>query len=390
MPDGREEFNVDIVERLADVDQSDWESCAGEDNPFVSYDFLKSLEDSGSVAIRTGWDPRHILIRDSLGQLLACMPLYLKTHSQGEYVFDWDWATVFERAGGRYYPKLLCAVPFTPVTGARLLLCPGLPATLRLRLRRQLMRTVAGLANRAHLSSAHVNFVLEDDINELSEEGFLHRTGLQYHWQNDDYRTYDDFLAALSSRKRKALKKERLQAVDGGAVTIIRLTGPDITERHWDAMYAFYCDTGERKWGQAYLNREFFRLIGERMADKIVLVIAMRGGDIIAGALNFVGKDALYGRYWGCSQDVRFLHFELCYHQAIEAAIELGLKRVEAGAQGEHKIARGYLPTLTHSGHLITDPGFRSAVATFLEQERKAVLNQQKELMKESPYRQDR
>jgi len=385
MPDGHEEFVVNSVERLADVDRAAWDACAGADNPFVSYDFLNSLEVSGSVAPECGWAPRHVLVRDSLGDLVGCMPLYLKGHSHGEYIFDWSWAEAYDRAGGRYYPKLLCGVPFTPVTGPRLLLHPDAP----LEVRSQLIRTATGLATRGNLSSAHINFVCEDDVDEMLKAHLLHRTGLQYHWLNDDYATYEDFLAALTSRKRKALKKERRHALDGGAITIKHLSGADIGEHHLDAMYAFYTDTGARKWGQPYLNREAFQLIGESMADRMVLIMAYRGDDIIAGALNFIGDEALYGRYWGCREDVPFLHFELCYHQAIDAAIKRGLKRVEAGAQGEHKIARGYLPVLTHSTHFITNEDFRKAVSSFLDQERQAVLNQREALMTESPYRQD-
>jgi len=384
MPDGCDEFLVEIAERLADIRREDWEACAGSDNPFVSYDFLSSLEESDCASASAGWAPHHILIRDALGQVMACMPLYLKSHSHGEYIFDWSWAEAYERAGGRYYPKLLSAVPFTPVTGPRLLLHPNAP----LGVRAHLLKALTDLADRAHLSSVHLNFIDESDVDEMGEANFLHRTGLQYHWHNQNFSTYGDFLATLTSRKRKALKKERRLALSDDSITIERLSGSDIGTHHWDALYAFYTDTGARKWGQPYLNRDFFRLIGERMADRVLLVMASKDGQIIAGALNFIGTEALYGRYWGCLEEVKYLHFELCYHQAIEAAIERGLKRVEAGAQGEHKIARGYLPVLTHSTHFLTDTGFRTAVAGFLDQERKAVTQQQQVLLKESPYRQ--
>ncbi|MBL4691803.1 MAG: N-acetyltransferase [Magnetovibrio sp.] len=384
MPNEQEDLSIEIIERIADIDRSAWMACAGVDNPFVGYDFLSCLEDSGSVSAQTGWAPRHVVIRHKSGLVMACMPLYLKSHSQGEYIFDWGWAEAYERAGGQYYPKLISAIPFTPVTTPKLLLHPSAPKALQA----QLIQSISSLATQAHLSSVHLNFLNEPEKDTLLKAGFLHRLGLQYHWRNNNYGCYDDFLAALTSRKRKALKKERREALDGGTITIQKLQGADIQPCHWDAMYGFYCDTGARKRGQPYLNREFFQLIGERMADQILLVMALRGDHIIAGALNFIGKEALYGRYWGSSEDVRFLHFELCYHQAIEAAIELGLQRVEAGAQGEHKIARGYLPTLTHSAHFITDENFRQAVSSFLQHERQAIVQEHKILMTESPYRQ--
>lgn len=385
MPDGHDDFTIDAIESLAHIEAADWNACVQNGNPFVSYAFLNSLEESGCVSAQTGWAPRHIIVRNHLGHVMACMPQYLKSNSHGEYVFDWGWAEAFERAGGQYYPKLISAIPFTPVTTPKMLLHPKAPKALQ----SQMLHTVRTVTTQNQLSSAHVNFISEPEKDMACQAGFLHRLGIQYHWQNKDYGDYDDFLATLTSRKRKALKKERRAALDGGAISIERLQGNDITEQHWDALYAFYCDTGARKWGQPYLNRDFFRLIGERMANQVMLVMALRGGSIIAGALNFVGQDALYGRYWGCSEDVRYLHFEVCYHQAIEAAIDLKLDRVEAGAQGEHKIARGYLPTLTHSAHFIPDENFRRAVSGFLDEERQATLAQHKQLMCESPYRQD-
>ncbi|MFC1673074.1 GNAT family N-acetyltransferase [Pseudomonadota bacterium] len=388
MPDGRENLKVEVVERLADVERTQWDACAGSENPFLSYDFLSSLEDSGSVTADAGWAPRHVLIQDDAGEILACAPVYLKGHSHGEYVFDWGWAEAYERAGGSYYPKLVCAVPFTPVTGPRLMVREGVPDALGAQLKRQLASTLAGLVSGANLSSVHANFLGEDDVKALHEAGFLPRSGLQYHWNNNNYQDFDEFLGELNSRKRKAIKRER-KGVAQADLTIERLTGAAITGAHWDAMYAFYQDTGARKWGRPYLNREFFRLLGERMADQVMLIIAKRGEKIIAGALNLIGEDALYGRYWGCAEDVPFLHFELCYHQAVEAAIERGLARVEAGAQGEHKIARGYLPTLTHSAHFIADEGFRDAVANFLDHERRAIEHEFAVLMEESPFRKE-
>jgi len=391
MPDDGSEMTVSVVERLAEVERDAWDACVGADNPFVSYDFLSSLEDSGCITPATGWAARHIVIKDAGGpggeRVLACAPAYLKGHSMGEYVFDHGWADAYGRAGGRYYPKLLCAVPFTPATGPRLLVRPDLPDGLRTQLKRQLAGALAGLVQGAELSSAHVNFLDDDDAQVLHEAGFVARLGLQYHWKNNNYQDFDDFLGELSSRKRKAVRKERRAAVETG-LSIEHVTGDAITAAHWDAMFAFYQDTSQRKWGQAYLNRAFFDLVGERMAGRILLIFAKRDDRIIAGALNFIGGDALYGRYWGCLEDVPYLHFELCYHQAIEAAISMGLRRVEAGAQGEHKIARGYLPTLTRSAHFIREPGMRDAVADFCAREGRAMRQEHAILMEESPYRQ--
>lgn len=392
MPDDGPEMTVEVAERLADVPGAQWDACAGADNPFVSYAFLSCLEDSGCVAPATGWAARHVVIKDEAGDVLACAPTYLKGHSMGEYVFDWGWAEALERAGGKYYPKLLCAVPFTPAAGPRLLVRSDLPGGLKTQLKRQLASALAGLVQGASLSSAHVNFLDDDDAQVLHEAGFMARVGLQYHWKNNNYQCFDDFLDDLTSRKRKALKKERRQVAESGLV-IEHLSGDAITTAHWDAMYAFYMDTGSRKWGRPYLNRDFFRLLGERLGDKVLLITAKREGAkregaIIAGALNLIGADALYGRYWGCNEDVPHLHFELCYHQAIEAAIARGLARVEAGAQGEHKIARGYLPTYTRSAHFINDAGLRDAVAGFCAGERRAIEEEYAILREESPYRQ--
>ena len=392
MPDDGPERTISLVERLAEVPRDAWDACASPHantgNPFVSFDFLSCLEDSGCVGVGTGWAARHVVIRDAEGQMLACAPTYLKSHSMGEYVFDHGWAEAYERAGGAYFPKLLTAVPFTPATGPRLLVRSDLPPTLQRQLKRQLASTLAGLAQSASLSSAHVNFIEQDDAQALHEAGFVPRVGIQYHWKNNNYRTFDDFLGELSSRKRKAIKKERRQVSEAGLV-IEPLSGSAIRSEHWDALYGFYQDTGSRKWGRPYLNREFFHLLGERMADRVLLMVARRDERIIAGALNLIGADALYGRYWGCVEDVPFLHFELCYHQAIEAAIARGLDRVEAGAQGEHKIARGYLPTLTHSAHFITNPGLRDAVANFCQGEQRAMEHELEILQGESPYRKD-
>lgn len=389
MPDGREHIEVSVVEGLDKVQPGQWDACAGADNPFLSHAFLSTLEDAGCVRADAGWAPRHVLIRNDHGDLLACAPLYLKGDSMGEYVFDWGWAEAYERAGGRYYPKLVSAVPFTPVTGPRLLVRRDVQPGLSVSLKRHLAQAMSGAAEGAGLSSVHVNFIPENDISHFTEAGYLPRVGLQYHWRNRGYGDYDDFLATLMSRKRKALKKERRTATRDNGVTIQRLNGDDIRPHHWDALFAFYMDTSARKWGRPYLNRDFFQLLGERFADRVMLVMAERDGDLIAGALNLIGADALYGRYWGCKADVPYLHFEVCYHQAIDAAIERGLNRVEAGAQGEHKIARGYEPVLTHSAHYITDPGFRQSVAQFLDHERRAIQHEHDVLYEESPYRRD-
>lgn len=384
-------MTVDIVERLRDIDRAAWDACAtgdGVDNPFVSYDFLSCLEDSGTVGPpQTGWIPRHIVLRDTAGAVLAVAPSYVKTHSRGEFVFDWNWAEAYQRAGGQYYPKLLVAVPFSPVTGPRLMVRGDITAPLRAQTKRQMAAAIASVVQRAGLSSAHVNFIDPMDAQALHEVGFTPRIGMQYHWKNNNYESFSDFLGELSSRKRKAIKRER-RAVEQTDITIRHLSGADITPAHWDAMYGFYIDTGSRKWGQPYLNREFFDLLGERMADKVLLIMAERDGHPIAGALNLIGVNALYGRYWGCREDVPFLHFELCYHQAIEAAIVRGLDRVEAGAQGEHKIARGYLPVYTHSAHFITDPRLSEGIAGFCQAEKRAIEDEHALLMEESPYRQ--
>lgn len=370
---------IDVVGSIAAFSAADWDRLAAPDksalNPFVLHAFLAALEESGSVGPGTGWTPHHVALRRG-GQLAGVAPAYLKDHSFGEYVFDHGWAEAYNRAGGHYYPKLLCAAPFTPVTGPRLLAANE-------RDRSALADALASVSARSGLSSAHVTF--HDDAEPLSGGGFLERLGLQYHWSNKGYGAYEDFLKALSSRKRKALRRERRDASEGLVFT--RLTGGDIKERHWDIFWRFYQDTGSRKWGHPYLTRTFFSLLGERMADRVLLVLAEASGRPIAGALNLIGGDALYGRYWGRIEDRPFLHFEVCYHQAIEFAIERSLARVEAGAQGDHKLARGYEPTLIRSSHWIADPGFRSAIARFLERERQAVEAEMAAIAAETPFR---
>lgn len=338
-------------------------------NPFISYDFLSILEESGCAVAGTGWQPLHLRLETADGVLVGAAPCYAKSHSQGEYVFDHGWADAFERAGGRYYPKLQVSVPFTPATGPRLLARRGMDGGP---VRAALARGLTALAGQAGASSVHVTFAQAPDIAALQGEGYLHRTDTQFHFLNEGYRSHDDFLATLASRKRKVLKRERREALQSG-IAIDWLTGGELTEAVWDEFFAFYMDTGSRKWGRPYLNRAFFSLIGERMARDVVLIMARRGGRHIAGAINFIGSDTLYGRNWGCVEDHPFLHFEVCYHQAIDFAIAHGLKVVEAGAQGEHKLARGYRPVTTHSAHHIVHPGLRRAVADYLERERREV-----------------
>jgi predicted N-acyltransferase len=367
------------VQSLAGVAAADWDACAGPDNPFVSHAFLSSLEDAGCVGPGTGWAPYHVLIERPGGGLQGCVPMYLKSHSQGEYVFDHGWAHAWERAGGRYYPKLQVSVPFSPVTGPRLLASDAGTRGL-------LLNACVQLAERLQVSSLHVTFPTFEQWREMGEAGLLLRKDQQFIWRNAGYRDFDDFLAALSSRKRKNIRKERAQALSGG-IAIEVLTGAELREEHWDAFYRFYVDTSSRKWGRPYLNRKFFSLIGERMPEKIVLVLCRRAGRYIAGAINLRGTDALFGRNWGCIEEHPCLHFEACYYQAIEFAIAHGLQRVEAGAQGPHKLARGYLPQFTYSAHWIADPGFRAAVARFLREEGAYVEADQEALAAHGPFR---
>ena len=367
-----------IGEGVASFAAEDWDACAGTDDPFLTHAFLAALEDSGSAAASTGWRPLPVAIDGTDGRPAAVMPAYLKSHSLGEYVFDHGWADAWERAGGDYYPKLQIAVPFTPVPGRRLLarepaLAPALIAAAE--------RIVE--ANR--LSSAHATFIAADEIALFSQAGWLVRADSQFHWLNDGFATFEDFLATLTSRKRKAIRRERRAAAEG--VEIVRLTGAEIEPAHWDSFWTFYQDTGARKWGQPYLTRGFFPLLGELMPERLLLILALRDGAPIAGALNLIGAEALYGRYWGTTGAPPFLHFELCYYQAIEAAIALGLKRAEAGAQGAHKLARGYRPVPTFSAHYIADPGFRNAVADYLARERRAVAREIAALEEMTPFR---
>jgi uncharacterized protein len=413
------ELQAHTVGAIADVPAADWETCAnpavdsGNDgngitaslqvtdekppfeaqstdqenrhNPFISHDFLSCLEASGSVGDRTGWLPQHLLVKAADGALLAAAPCYIKSHSRGEYVFDRGWAEAYERAGGAYYPKLQVAIPFTPATGRRLLVRPGPQADIA---REALAGGLLELCRLDEASGVHITFGTEGECQFLGERGFLRRTDQQFHWQNSGYATFDDFLAALSARKRKTIRRERRDALANG-VTVHWLTGSDLTEAVWDAFFAFYIETGSRKWGRPYLTRSFYSLAGEKMRDRIVMMMAKRAGRFIAGAINFLGSHTIFGRHWGAIEHHPFLHFELCYYQAIDYAIAHKLDTVEAGAQGEHKIARGYMPKTTHSAHYIADPGLRRAIADYLVRERAYVEAAGAEMAAMAPYRKD-
>ncbi|KAB2940924.1 MAG: GNAT family N-acetyltransferase [Hyphomicrobium sp.] len=379
---------ANIVARIADIEPQAWDACANPDpstfNPFIAHAFLTALEESGCVGERhTAWIPQHITVDDPCGGIAACAPCYAKLNSAGEYVFDHAWASAYEQAGGRYYPKLQIAVPFTPVPGRRLLVRPGPQAEHN---ERVLAAAAVELTRRLGASSVHATFLSRHEWESLGAQGFLKRTDQQFHWRNEGYATFEDFLAGLASRKRKAVRKERREALADGLV-IEQLTGEDIKEKHWDAFFDFYMETGSRKWGHPYLNRRFFSLLGAAMPERCLLIMARRGPRYVAGALNLIGGDCLYGRYWGAVEHHPCLHFEVCYYQAIDYAIAHRIARVEAGAQGEHKLARGYLPTMTYSAHFITDPGFRRAVARYLESERLAVAENAAELTAYAPYR---
>ncbi|RKK03238.1 GNAT family N-acetyltransferase [Pseudoroseomonas wenyumeiae] len=381
MADNQTELTLRLHPAIAEIAAPEWDACAGDGNPFVSHAFLLALEESGSASARTGWLPQHAALRDPAGRLVAVAPAYAKGHSYGEYVFDHAWANAFERAGGRYYPKLQVASPFSPVPGPRLLVRDGIPQSA-------LAGALAQATEALDLSSCHVTFCTEAEWNTLGEAGWLRRLGTQFHWHNNGYADFEGFLAALSSRKRKQIRRERRDAQSAG-LTFRALRGAEITPRHWKTFHKCYMDTVDRKWGSAYLTARFWPLLAERLGDRVVLMVAERDGEPVAGALNLMGKDALYGRNWGALVEAPFLHFELCYYQAIDFAIAHGLSRVEAGAQGEHKIQRGYLPSPTYSAHFIPHGGLRRAVAEFLEQERPAMLEHMAELASLSPFRQE-
>ncbi|MEL7685719.1 GNAT family N-acetyltransferase [Citromicrobium bathyomarinum] len=372
------ELTARIHGGVAGIDAAAWDRVAGEDNPFVGHAFLSAMEDSGSVGPGTGWQATPITIADDGGTIHAALPAYLKSHSRGEYVFDQGWADAYERAGGRYYPKLQIAAPFTPATGPRLLFEDEAFAA-------PLLNAAEQVCHEHGLSGAHATFLSPDQVPLFERAGWLIRSDLQFHWENDGFADFDAFLDTLASRKRKNLRKERAKAQE--QVEIRHLTGADLTEDVWDAFWEFYQDTGMRKWGTPYLTREAFTLLGERMGEQILLIFAYLDGQPVAGAMNVIGGTTLFGRYWGCLVDIPFLHFELCYYQAIDAAIARGLSRVEAGAQGGHKLARGYAPVQTRSAHYIADPGLRAAVAEFLERERQGIAAEQNFLEERTPFR---
>ncbi|MGQ4272977.1 GNAT family N-acetyltransferase [Terrihabitans sp. B22-R8] len=399
IPPGRAALRVNLLPSIASIEAAAWNACANPGqfpsgaeaslapayDPFISHEFLSALEDSGSVGRHTGWTPAHLAVEDDTGVLLGVAPVYAKGHSQGEYVFDHVFADALERAGGNYYPKLQLSVPFTPATGRRLLVRPG-PHHDQARL--ALLQGLASLMRTVEASSVHITFMTEEEQAVAVETGlgFLARDDIQFHWSNDGFSSFDDFLAAMPSRKRKAVKRERRDALADG-LTIRWITGADLQEAHWDAFWQFYQDTGSRKWGQPYLTRRFFSQIGTTMADNVLLVFAMRGDVPVAGALNLIGGDTLFGRYWGCVEEHPFLHFEVCYHQAIDFALAHGLKRVEAGAQGGHKLARGYRPNLTHSAHLFAHSGLEHAAEDYLARERLEIRQACAALDSETPFK---
>ncbi|MFK0330812.1 GNAT family N-acetyltransferase [Rhizobium sp. NPDC090275] len=386
-----DELSIRIERSFTAISPESWSKLAGASrsntsiayNPFVSHAFLSSLEESGSATAETGWLGHHMLLETEDGRLVGALPGYLKNHSRGEYVFDHGWADAFERAGGRYYPKLQCSIPFTPATGPRLLVAEDYP---RLAVQDAMAESLKEVVRRLGVSSAHITFVPDDEMAVLESEEYLHRTDQQFHFINEGYANHDEFLETLASRKRKALRKERRAALENG-ISIDWLTGSDLTEDIWDQFFTFYMDTGSRKWGRPYLTREFYSLIGERMPEDILLVMAKHNGRYVAGAINFIGSETLYGRHWGCIEDHPFLHFEVCYHQAIDFALAKGLKRVEAGAQGEHKLARGYLPVTTHSAHYVAHAGLRQAIGDYLARERDDVEHMNEILSEHSPFR---
>jgi predicted N-acyltransferase len=380
MPDGSPTLSLTLHKSIAEVAAADWDACAGGSNPFVSHGFLSAVEDSGSATGRTGWLPQHAVLQDGNGRVVGVAPMYAKSHSYGEYVFDHGWAQALERAGGRYYPKLQVASPFSPVPGPRLL-TRGVP-------KQAMASALAQACAELRLSSVHATFCTEDDFGALTDAGWLPRLGLQFHWENAGYADFDAFLAALNARKRKSIRRERRDAQNCG-LEFVTLRGGDIGRREWDAFYEFYTSTVDRKWGSAYLTRRFFTLLSERLGDAVVLMLARTPREWVAGALNLVGMEALYGRNWGCRGDWPFLHFELCYYRAIDFAIAAGIRRIEAGAQGEHKIQRGYLPTPTWSAHWIAHAGLRRAVAQFLDHERPEKQAEMAALAAFSPFRRE-
>ncbi|WP_025899826.1 GNAT family N-acetyltransferase [Sneathiella glossodoripedis] len=376
-------YSIRTLQQINELPAIEWNKCQADDHPFTSFEFLNALEESGSVSAQTGWMPQHLVLEDEKQNVLAVAPMYIKGHSQGEYVFDHSWAHAYERAGGRYYPKLQMSVPFSPVTGPRLLVSQAEDYDEHSQM---LLNGAKQVAIKYGISSVHLTFLRENDLANTEATGFLTRVGEQFHWHNRSYQQFDDFLEELSSRKRKAIKKERrLENFEG--LVFETLQGDEITASHWDAFFEFYMDTGHRKWGTPYLNREFFDLLGSALREKVILFMVKRDEKYIAGALNLMSSNCLYGRYWGCVEEHKFLHFECCYYRAIEFAIENGLERVEAGAQGPHKLARGYLPTKTYSAHWMQDPGFHDAVGDFLKAESRDMDAEIEYLGQLSPFR---
>lgn len=386
-------YSIKAYGSIGEIGEIAWDSCANPTesdlayDPFVSFSFLNALEESGSVSAHTGWAPYHLVLEDA-DQPVGVIPMYLKNHSQGEYVFDYGWADAFEQAGGRYYPKLQISIPFTPATGRRILVKPqgNQAQNNQQEMESTLLSGCMQVAEKMNVSSIHVTFAEQAQWDRMGDLGFLQRTHKQFHWQNNGYDNFDGFLNDLSSKKRKNIKRERKQAL-ANDITIECLTGDDILAEHWDAFYNFYIDTGNRKWGSPYLTREFFHLVGKSMPERILLIMCKRHGRYIAGAINFVGDECLFGRNWGCVEDHPFLHFEVCYYQAIEYAIQKGLKRVEAGAQGPHKLARGYLPSYTYSAHWIVNQSFREAIDRFLTDERQYINEEMAYMEEHSPFK---
>ncbi len=376
-------YIIKNITTISSIDKNSWNTCAGNSNPFISYEFLESLEESGCISKQTGWIPYHLLIYDNENNLLACCPLYLKTNSQGEYIFDYSWANALEQVGVNYYPKLLVATPFTPVSGPRLLVKNKNESN---KLKSILIERIIEIAKNNNFSSIHLNFTLNEDNEILSSKKFLNRIGVQFHWKNNNYENFTDFLSFLSSRKRKQIIKEREKSLKQ-QIKISILTGKDIKDEHLDAFYKFYMDTTSKKWGIPYLNHKFFNILNKKIKDKIVLFMAKRNEEWVAGAMNFLGVDTLYGRYWGCLEDHKFLHFEICYYQAIDFAIKNKIRYVEAGAQGPHKLSRGYLPEKTYSWHWINNSSFREAIENFLTDEKKSVKQSIEYFNNLSPYK---
>ena len=364
----------------------DWDACAGPDDPFCSHAFLAALEESGSVSLETGWLPHHIALENGANDVLAVAPLYLKNHSYGEYVFDWAWADALHRAGGRYYPKLQLAIPFTPVTGRRFLVRQNLSTSKQREIKKTMLSGLIKLAEKLQVSSFHITFPNKEEWDIFGQNGLLKRTDRQFHWINNGFDTFEDFLTTLSSRKRKGIRKERRTVLENNIVVHF-LTGEKIKKHHWDSFFSFYQNTADKKWGQAYLNRSFFLQIGKNLGKSLLLVMAEKEGRFVGGALNLIGKDALFGRYWGCLEEFKFLHFEICYYRAMDFAIKNCLRRVEAGAQGHHKLQRGYLPSPTYSAHWIANDAFKKAIADYLDEETRAINVEIKSLNKLSPFK---